>query len=380
LAHDLKEPVRSIRSFSELMGQGDTPEDRKNRYLMYIQRAADRMGMLVETVFQYTQLDDPDGVPKEPCPMSAVLDMVREDLAQLITERSAVVTSDPLPEVHANSAQMIQVLQNLVSNAVRHCDGPVKIHVRGEDRADHWVFSVIDNGPGVDRKDAEKIFLPFKRLKRNEDCAGLGLATCRKIIGAHGGNIWCEPSARSGATFCFTLPKVTTVPAVNDRSVIDAAPDTIAASTPSLATVLLVDDREDDIDLTRYFLFDQANVSCNVRVALDGEQALTILREPKEQGSSADLMLLDINMPGMNGFELLERIRQDRDLQRLPVVMCTGSTYDKDQQRAEALGAVGYLVKPPSFDALKGILAGIATLRLDQLEGRSALHARQQAA
>jgi len=313
--------------------------------------------------------------------MTAAIDVVREDLARLISERGAVVTSDVLPEVRANSAQMTQVLQNLVSNAVRHGNGAVTVHVRCDERSDHWLFSVVDNGPGVAREDAEKIFVPFKRLKRNEDGAGLGLAICRKIISAHGGSIWCEPTPGQGATFCFTLPKAPPALAADGRPQAASAPDLggqTAAQTP--ATVLLVDDREDDIDLTRFFLFDSAKVDCNVEVALDGEQALTILREGTGQGAGVDLMLLDINMPGMNGFELLERMRQDRALQGLPVVMCTGSTYDKDKQRAEALGAAGYLVKPPTFEALKVVLAGISTLRLDHHDGRGSLHACRQAA
>ena len=366
LAHDLKEPVRTVRTFSEMIGRSELTAKQTSQYLAYVQKAAHRMGMLIETVFQYTQLDDSAETPKGRCAMAEALQAARENLAWLITSRGAVIASGPLPEVPGSPVQMIQLLQNLLSNAVRHGNGPAQVTVRCDEQTDRWLFSVTDNGPGVAAEDAERIFLPFKRLTRDEDCAGLGLAICRKIITAHGGSIWCEPTEHKGATFRFTLPKAADVVKASDQPANPPAnPVAGRAQTLSLATVLLVDDRDDDIELTRHFLFDETKTDCHVQVALDGEEALKILRAESRENPGVDLMLLDINMPGMDGFELLERVRRDQSLCQLPVVMCTGSTYDKDRRRAEALGVAGYLVKPPSFESFAAIMQGITTPRLD---------------
>ena len=137
LAHDLKEPVRSIRSFAEIIRRPDLAPDKEKQYFGYIQRAADRMGTLIEKVFRYTQLDDPERAPKEPCSMAQTLDSVKENLDLLIREHNATVTGATLPDVQANPAQMIRVLQNLVANAVRHNDAPVTVTVGAEDAGPH---------------------------------------------------------------------------------------------------------------------------------------------------------------------------------------------------------------------------------------------------
>ncbi len=365
LAHDLKEPVRTIRSFSELIRQTDMPPEKEQRYFDYIQRAADRMGMLVEKVFRYTQLDDPERAPKEPCSMTQTLEAVKENLYLLIREHNATVTGGALPDVEANPSQMARVLQNLVANAVRHNDKPVTVTVGAEDGGNEWRFFVRDDGEGVPAEYAETIFQPFKRLNANPECAGLGLPTCRKIVAMHGGRIWCEPAPERGATFRFTLPKATAMPTEEPQFITTDAPPTAPAEPGEqpLATVLLVDDLEDHLELTRLILFDSIGLKCNMMTAADGRDALDVIRRTVAGGQHIDLVLLDINMPRMDGFELMQHLRADETLKDLEIVMCTGSNYDDDRRRADALGAAGYMVKPPSWQDLKPILDKIDGVR-----------------
>src|SRR5262249_43171754 len=139
-----------------------------------------------------------------------VLAEAKENIHQLIVERNAVITSTPLPKVQANRMQMLQVLQNLLVNAIRHCEIEPVIHVQVSESADQWLFRVIDNGPGIDAKYVEHIFEPFKRMSRHkEQGLGLGLAICRKIIESYHGKIWYELSPEKSTTFLFTLPKLT---------------------------------------------------------------------------------------------------------------------------------------------------------------------------
>jgi len=128
-----------------------------------------------------------------------------------------------------------------------------------------------------------------------------------------------------------------------------------------MANVLLVDDREEDIELARIALFKRPKLRCNLHIARDGRQAYDILSlgDPP-----IDLVLLDINMPDINGFELLELIRGNPALRCVSIVMCSGSDYEPDRQRALNLGALDYLQKPPRFTELKTIIARVTALRL----------------
>jgi len=207
LAHDLREPVRTVRAFSDMIVEdGGLPETAKT-YFDFVRRGADRMGLLVETVAAYTQLHDPARIEKTRCSMGAALDAARENLHSLIAESGAKIDASPLPDVQANAGQMMQLFQNLIGNAIKHCPRPVTISITADASDDGWRFCVRDNGRGIAESDIARIFQPFKRLNLNEDGTGLGLAICAKIVAIHGGRLWCESREGEGARFVFTLPK-----------------------------------------------------------------------------------------------------------------------------------------------------------------------------
>jgi CheY-like chemotaxis protein len=138
------------------------------------------------------------------------------------------------------------------------------------------------------------------------------------------------------------------------------------AATLAVANVLLVDDRDDDIRLVLAFLSGPRGMDCTFLVANDGAEGLARIRDQFRANDPVDLVLLDINMPGMNGFEMLQAIGEDTDLEGIPVVMCSGSNRERDKERARALGAVGYLVKPPRVEDLRPILAYVSGIRFTQ--------------
>lgn len=207
LAHDLREPVRTVRAFTDMIIQdGGLPEQAATHF-DFVRRGADRMGLMIDTVFAYTQLHDPARVKKTRCSMEAALSAALENLHSLIQDSGARIEAMTLPEVEANPGHMMQLFQNLVGNAIKHCPRPVSISVSVEDNGVPWLFRVRDDGRGIAESDRDRIFQPFKRLNLNEDGAGLGLAICAKIVTIHGGRIWCESPEGEGACFCFTLPK-----------------------------------------------------------------------------------------------------------------------------------------------------------------------------
>lgn len=372
LAHDLKEPVRTIRSFLGRIDDRGGLSEKSQKYFDYIRKAADRMNALIDTVYLYTRLDAAEDMEKTSCDIADVLEEVKENLAQLIEERDATITSDALPLVHANRVQMMQLFQNLVTNAIRHCESPVTIHVDCEERGEYWQLAVRDNGPGIAQEYLEKIFAPFKRLShRKEDGPGLGLglAINRKIVESYGGTIWCQSTPGSGTAFLFTLLKAKAGPVADNN--VSKAPFTVldkrmmeTLQTP--ARILLVDDNESDIELNRLMLIEEARLECEVLTACDGREALAKLQSAARENNPIDLILLDINMPGMSGFELLAQMHKEDALLHTMVVMCTTSAYDMDKRMATSLGAAGYLTKPPEFSLLREIIDRCQHLRLRQ--------------
>lgn len=352
LAHDLKEPVRTVRAFADLIAaNAEPPATERARtnagYFDFIRRAAERMSMLVDTVFLYTQLHNPARTAKAACPMDKALADAEDNLRCLIEEHRATIKAGKLPVVEAQASHMMQVLQNLISNAIKHSPEGVCIEVAAEDKGHEWQFSVSDNGPGIAAEDLERIFEPFKRLGLNEEGAGLGLAICNKIVALHGGRLWCEAAPSKGARFLFTLPKAGAKP-VETSEVYERKQD---RGGDDLARVLLVDDRAADLELTRILLRERDKIEFDLAMARSGKEALSMTRDARDAGKAYDLILLDINMPGMDGFETLRALRGEND--NTAVVMCTGSTYDGDIEQARQLGAAGYMIKPASLAQLR---------------------------
>jgi light-regulated signal transduction histidine kinase (bacteriophytochrome) len=140
--------------------------------------------------------------------MEAVLSQALLSTDRQITERSAVATHDPLPRVCGDFEILTKVMHHLIRNAVEYCDTPSpRVHISSARVDSDWVFSVADNGPGIDPAFQGRVFGVFKRLHGKEHPGnGLGLAFCQKAIQWHGGRMWLQSTPGTGSTFYFTLP------------------------------------------------------------------------------------------------------------------------------------------------------------------------------
>jgi light-regulated signal transduction histidine kinase (bacteriophytochrome) len=146
---------------------------------------------------------------RHPVDTSAALTRALANLEVAVRESGAEVTRDALPIVEADPFQLVLVFQNLLSNAIKFRDGrPPRVHVSARREGSAWLFSVRDNGIGIDPRRAREVFDLFRRLHPRERFpgTGVGLAICERVIRRHGGRIWVEPHEGDGATFCFTLP------------------------------------------------------------------------------------------------------------------------------------------------------------------------------
>jgi PAS domain S-box-containing protein len=209
-SHDLKEPLRTITSYMQLLEQRYDSlfdEDAKE-YIHFAVDGAKRMATTVDDLLQYSRVQR-QKVPFAPVNMNVVVARVTSALQLKIDETKAQITSDPLPVVTANERQMTQLLQNLISNALkfRREDAPI-IHVGVERINNSWQFSITDNGLGISEEYFQRIFIMFQRLHARDEYpgTGIGLAICKKIVEVHGGNIGLQSKPGRGTTFNFTIP------------------------------------------------------------------------------------------------------------------------------------------------------------------------------
>ena len=208
-AHNLRESLRDVASFSQLMAEtyaGRLDSD-AGVFLGRIRDGAARMQSLLIDVVDYWATDAGNRQPS-PTDMEAVLRQALLSTDKQITERSAIVTHDPLPQVRGDFEILAKVLHHLIRNAIEYCGTPPpRVHISSRRVDLELVFSVEDNGPGIDPAFTGRIFGSFKRLHGKEHPgSGLGLAFCKKAIEWHSGRIWMESTLGEGATFYFTLP------------------------------------------------------------------------------------------------------------------------------------------------------------------------------
>ncbi len=222
-SHDLQEPLRMVTSYTQLIARryDDKLDGDAKEFMRFAVDGALRMQRLIQGLLEYSRVDA-RGRPLERLDCNVLLDAALANLALSIEESGARVTRDTLPFVTGDSIQLTQLLQNLISNALKFRGSePVQIHISAKrtTRAasapstpappvSEWIFSVRDNGIGIEPQYYERIFIIFQRLHTPDQYAGtgIGLAICKKIVERHDGRIWPESAPGSGTTFFFTLP------------------------------------------------------------------------------------------------------------------------------------------------------------------------------
>jgi light-regulated signal transduction histidine kinase (bacteriophytochrome) len=215
-SHDLQEPLLTIAGFAQLLQRrhGDKLDQEAKESLGYVVDEASRMQDLINGLLAYSRIGRGE-LQMQTLDTNALVEEVESSLASAIANACAEVIVRPLPNVQADRRQLSQVFQNLLSNALKFCDGDgprVEISAAWSDGA--WLFSVADNGIGVDASHSERIFEAFERVqpRRGRDGTGTGLATSKRVVERHGGRIWVEPRLGGGSVFSFTLPIRETAP------------------------------------------------------------------------------------------------------------------------------------------------------------------------
>ena len=209
-SHDLQEPLRMVTLYSQLLERRykNSLDDDADDFIEYIVENAKRMKQLIDDLLDYSRVSS-HAKEFENVNLEKVLDTVFKDLSISIIENNVKMNYETLPTVLADQNQMIQVFQNLITNAIKfRGDKSPEINISAHKDQDEWILSVSDNGIGIKSEHQKQIFVVFKRLHTKEEYpgSGIGLSITQKIIKQHGGQIWVESEPGKGSTFCFTIP------------------------------------------------------------------------------------------------------------------------------------------------------------------------------
>ena len=209
-SHDLQEPLNQVANYVQLLEmryQNALDED-ANEFIGYVVGGVSLMQTLIDDVLAYSKVDM-QNIEFSPTSAEAALEKALNNLRRRIEETGATITHDELPTVMADSTQLMQLFLNLIGNAIKFkSEKPPEIHIGVSRSEDEWLFSVSDNGIGIEPRFSDRIFVIFQRLHARDEYpgTGMGLAICKKIAECHRGNIWVESQLGEGATFNFTIP------------------------------------------------------------------------------------------------------------------------------------------------------------------------------
>lgn len=209
-SHDLQEPLRMITSYTKLLERRykDKLDSNANEYIAFAVDGAMRMQQLINDLLAYSRVTSRCR-NFEPVNCTEVFNRVAKNLKIAIEESGAAITHEHLPVVMADPSQLTQLFQNLIGNALKfRGEAPPRVHISAEKKESEWIFSVSDNGIGIDPQYYDRIFIVFQRLHGKEDYpgSGIGLSICKKIVERHSGRIWLKSEQGKGATFYFSLP------------------------------------------------------------------------------------------------------------------------------------------------------------------------------
>jgi PAS domain S-box-containing protein len=211
-SHDLQEPLRMVASYVQLLERRykDKLDDNARDFIGFAVEGVTRMRRLIEDLLAYSRVGTRGQAPA-PVGAAAAVATAQKNLERAIAESGAEITRDPLPEVLADEGQLVQVFQNLMGNAIKfRRQEPPRVHIGVRRDGGDWIFSVRDNGIGIEPEYFERIFVIFQRLNPREiyPGTGIGLAIAKKIVERHGGRIWVESAPGQGSTISFTLQAI----------------------------------------------------------------------------------------------------------------------------------------------------------------------------
>jgi len=372
-SHELKTPLNGIIGITESILQGVTGEISKNtkQNLVMIHTSAKRLSNLVNDILDFSKLRNKTiNLNKKNIDIKKLTDIVIYLSMPLVKGKKIEIINNMNKEcfIHGDEDRIKQVLHNLLGNAIKFTNEG-RITINAEDKNDEILISVEDTGIGIPNSKLENIFESFEQIESSEirtvGGTGLGLSISKKLVELHNGKIWVTSEEQKGSCFCFTIPKASTL-AENkkiavDQNIISAdkfhmenineeiiIPKELKAKNGK--KILVVDDEVINLQVIINFLIVEGY---EVVAETNPEKVLEIIDD------TFDVVLLDIMMPKISGYEICKQIREKYRLVELPVIMLTAKTQTKDIKAGFQAGANDYVSKPVNKVE---ILARIKTL------------------
>ncbi len=329
VAHDLRNPLNVISLAANSLLQR-LPSSTMRRPVERIVRSAHRAQRMVRDLLAISALETGQFVLEvKPVETSALIFAALESQQGMAAEASIILATDlspDLPAIHGDEERLLEVLENLVGNAVKFTPAGGSITVGASAKDGAVAIWVKDSGAGIAPEQMPHIFDRFWQAKKKERRGiGLGLSICKALVEAHEGKIWAESTLGAGTTMFFTVPASAQPPSSLDKK--------------TVANILLVDDRPENLTALCAIL---ERADYNLVTARSGNEALEMVLKHR-----FSVALIDIAMPGMNGFEVATHLKELKRSRDIPIIFVTAFGNDPDEiHRAYAAGGADYLVKP----------------------------------
>ncbi|MBR7795194.1 MAG: hybrid sensor histidine kinase/response regulator [Bacillota bacterium] len=380
-AHELRNPLHGIINIAETILTSGSFSIKDKEHLQLLVMIGRRMSYTLNDILDITRLKEPNvQLQKQRVHVQTITNGV-VDMLQFMTQRKPitfkVVIPESFPYVFADENRLIQILFNLLHNAVKYSDeGTITVTAS---RKNHMaIIHITDTGRGMDNRTLQKIFLPYEQENTDTNSGiggiGLGLSICKQLIELHGGSIHVESTPGKGSIFSFTLPIAKNTDHKKGESevatTIHSPSDTLKplgdlkSETPEFSPleeegdnkqrIILVDDDPINLQILTKMLSSEFYIS----TANSGKEALTLLHQREW-----DLIISDVMMPNMSGYELTRHIRKQYSISELPILLLTARNESEDIHTAFLSGANDYVIKPAESLELKSRVRALTNLR-----------------
>jgi PAS domain S-box-containing protein len=346
MSHELRTPLNAILGFSELLSDDTTgrfDEATRHRFLDQIHNSGEHLLQLINDILDLSKVEAGQmDLQLHPVELGSLINEARATVEPLAQNKAIALNAEPGPELHliADAAKVKQMLLNLLSNAIKFTPNGGSIQIRAR-QVDSWVeIAVSDTGIGIAAEDLGRLFTEFQQLDagpgRHQEGTGLGLALTRRFAELHGGEVNVESALGKGSTFTLRLPLEATA-----RRAPAALEPQVPTSDPMRPLVLVVDDNPQAAEILARTM---GAGGFRIKVARTGTEALTMARDLNPVA-----ITLDILLPEVDGWEVLNRLKADEATRNIPVIVV--SVVD-NPALGRALGAFDYFVKPVDGKAL----------------------------
>lgn len=376
-SHELRTPLIAIQGYVDLLSENTAIDpDEQKKMLDTVSRNTHRLARIVTELLDISKIEENKLVLRqEPVSIGQIIAEVAEEQRPSLAKRNhtlSIVVEPDLPPVFGDHDRLAQVIINLLGNAIKYTPDGGRIKIVAQLEGDQAHIKVIDNGIGIKKEDIDKLFQRFAtvgdvtkhRTGKDEFLAGgtgLGLSIIKGVVEAHEGRVWVESEYGVGSTFHVTLPLSASpqseTPRVGRAKLNESEMyfvehferngDSRTFSAKGTPSVLIIDDEQDILDVTDHILSGSFNVVTASTSATGLKAAIT---------QNPDLILLDVWMPGISGYDVCKTLKRNNRTKDIPVIIFTAATEKVNLDRAREVGADGYISKPFKKESLLSLI------------------------